>query len=123
MELKRDLLAIVESPLRSDVDGPAWLETALDDVDLVKVLVPPTAATPCAEHAGGGGGTVDLLALHHQTGVLAGLGAGGALHLLLLQVEVDGVLVVVVRLLRLGGLLLQVPGIEKHVRVLLSILK
>ena len=30
MELKRDLLAIVESPLRSDMDRPSWLETALD---------------------------------------------------------------------------------------------
>ena len=108
-----DLLAIVEPPLRRHVDRPAWLEAALDVVHLLEVLLevlllPPAAAAPGAEDAGGGGRAVALLRL------LAGLGRGRALHLLVLHLEADGVLIVLVGLLGLGSLLLMVPRIEKH---------
>ena len=108
-----DLLAIVEPPLRRHVDGPAWLEAALDVVHLLEVLLlPPAAAAPGAEDAGGGGRAVALLRL------LAGLGRGRALHLLVLHLEADGVLIVLVGLLGLGSLLLMVPRIEKHLATL-----
>ena len=65
-----DLLAIVESPLRSDVDRPAWLETALDLRQLVLVLleggvVGVVVATPTTARThdtwGGGGRVADVL--------------------------------------------------------------
>ena len=50
-----DLLAIVEPPLRRHVDGPAWLEAALDVVDLLEVVVVGAAAAARTEDTGGGG--------------------------------------------------------------------
>ena len=101
------------------MNSPARLETALDVVELLQTGVSVLVATPTAprtDHTGGGGGGggLSLLPLLHRPGLLAGRGGGGALHLLLLHVEVDGVLVVLVGLLRLGGLLLEVPGVQEH---------
>ena len=115
------LLAIVEPTLRGDVDSPARLETALQvgELQLLEVggiVLVPTATAPCTQHTGGGRRRrrLGLLPLLHNPGLLAGQGRGGALHLLLLHVEVDGVLVLLVSLLSLGGLLLEVPGVEEH---------
>ena len=100
------------------MNSPARLETALDVVELLEAGGSVLVATPTAprtEHTGGGGGGGGLSLLP----LLAGGGGGGALHLLLLHVQVDGVLVVLVGLLRLGGLLLE--GVAHLLQRLLNV--
>ena len=98
------------------MNSPAWFEAALDVGELLVLVA--TAAAPGTEHTGGGGvgggGELLLLRLLLHPGLLAGLWRGRALHLLLLHVEVDGVLVVLVRLLHLGSLLLVIPRVQEH---------
>ena len=133
-----NLLAIVEPPLRSDVHCPARLEAALDDGQLlgpapaavVVVRAVAAAAAAGAHHAGGGaGGVAEAVPCPAPAAppptFLAGLRRGGVEgarveagdgggHQVLVR-HVRRLLVqLLLELLLLGGLLLQVPGIEKH---------
>ena len=136
-----NLLAIVEPPLRRDVHCPARLEAALDGRKLLRppavaavvvVAAVAAAAATCTHHTGGGAGAVaeavprpPVPCAAATPTLLAGLRRGrvqgarvkagdGGLHQVLVG-HVRRLLVqLLLELLLLGGLLLQVPGIEKH---------